>query len=60
MPVGIAVLRKVRYSSNALFAQCPVCPMPCLARTPHVTKKGYIFFKKVDLQVLKELILIWN
>jgi len=28
---------------NALFAQCPVCPMPnpqC-PRTPHVTEKGY-------------------
>jgi hypothetical protein len=31
----IAVLRKVRYSSNALLGQCPVWP-----RTPHVTEKG--------------------
>jgi len=31
MRYSIAVLRKVRYSSNALFGQCPVWPMPCLA-----------------------------
>jgi hypothetical protein len=49
---AIAVLKKVRYAQcpmpyalcpipNALFGQCPVWPMPCLANAP-----SYIIFRR--------------
>jgi hypothetical protein len=43
----IAVLRKVRYSSNALFGLFGQSP-----RTPHVTEKGYIYPIRCKLRSL--------
>jgi hypothetical protein len=47
------------YLPNALFAQCPVCPMPnALCQiVPHVTEKGY---NKLSFLVMYDVSKAWD